>query len=93
MNISCSLDKGKGGKTVEERKYGGMINYLLYLTASRSDIMFVVCLYAHFKQTPKNHTSMVKHIKRYLINMPLMGLWYPKETYCVLVGILLFQFH
>ncbi|KAJ9538588.1 hypothetical protein OSB04_031321 [Centaurea solstitialis] len=45
----------------------GMIGSLLYLTASRPDIMFATCLCA----------SAVKRILRYLKETPTLGLWYP----------------
>lgn len=49
MSTSCSLDKDEGGKPVEESKYRGMIKYLLYLTASCPNIMFVVSLCVYFQ--------------------------------------------
>ena len=45
---STKLDKDEEGIKVDEKKYRGMIGSLLYLTASRPDIIFVVCLCAHF---------------------------------------------
>ena len=56
-----------------------MINSLLYLTASRTDIMFSVYLCAKFQSCPKeSHLITVKHIIRYLKGTIGMGLWYPK---------------
>ena len=56
-----------------------MIASLLYLTASRTDIMFSVCLCAHFQSCPKeSHLIKVKRIIRYLKGKINMGLWYPK---------------
>lgn len=87
MSTSCHLDKDKEGKSVEESKYRGMIGSLLYLTASRPDIMFSVFMCARFQANPKeSHLSAVKRIMRYLIGTQNMGLWYPKGTDCTLVG-------
>ncbi|MCH82973.1 copia-type pol polyprotein [Trifolium medium] len=87
MSTSCYLDKDEGGKSVDESKYRGMIGSLLYLTASRPDIMFSVCMCARFQANPKeSHLSAVKRIMRYLIGTQKMGLWYPKGTDCTLVG-------
>lgn len=48
-------------------KCRGMIKSLLYLTASRPDIMFSVCMYAWYQSTPKElHLKSVKRILRYL---------------------------
>lgn len=58
-----------------------MIGSLLYLTASRPDIMFSVCLCARFQSCPKeSHLVAVKRIFRYLLGTINLGLWYPKLT-------------
>nr|GEX68680.1 putative ribonuclease H-like domain-containing protein [Tanacetum cinerariifolium] len=58
-----------------------MIGSLMYLIASRPDIMFAVCAYAGHQVTPKEcHLHAVKRIFRYLKGHPKLGLWYPKES-------------
>ncbi|GJX06364.1 reverse transcriptase domain-containing protein [Tanacetum coccineum] len=58
-----------------------MIGCLMYLTASRPDIMFAVCLCARFQVTLKvSHLHAVKRIFRYLKHQPKLGLWYPKDS-------------
>nr|GEW68707.1 uncharacterized mitochondrial protein AtMg00810-like [Tanacetum cinerariifolium] len=58
-----------------------MIGLLMYLTASRPDIMFVVCACVRHQVTPKDcHLYAVKRIFRYLKGHPKLGLWYPKES-------------
>ncbi|GJV58472.1 hypothetical protein Tco_1459477 [Tanacetum coccineum] len=69
------------GKDVELHLYRSMIGSLMYLTASRPDIMFVVCACARHQVTPKEcHLHAVKRIFRYLKGYPKLGLWYPKES-------------
>ncbi|GJS43782.1 ribonuclease H-like domain-containing protein, partial [Tanacetum coccineum] len=52
---------------VDVHLYRSMIGSLMYLTASRSDIMFVVCACTRFQVTPKvSHLHAVKRIFRYL---------------------------
>ena len=64
-----------------------MIGSLLYLTASRPDIMFSTCLCARFQSDPReSHLIVVKHIFRYLKGTPTLGIWYPKDTGFDLVG-------
>ena len=64
-----------------------MIGSLLYLTASRSDIMFSVCMYARFQASPKEaHMVAIKRILRYLKHIPSIGLWFPKGARFQLVG-------
>ena len=53
MSTTIKLDKDKNGKSVDEKKYRGMIGSLLYLTASRPDIIFIVCMCARFQSCPK----------------------------------------
>nr|GEY04305.1 putative ribonuclease H-like domain-containing protein [Tanacetum cinerariifolium] len=58
-----------------------MIGSLMYLTASRPDIMFAFCACARHQVTPKEcHLHVVKRIFRYLKGHPNLGLWYPKES-------------
>ncbi|GJX58549.1 putative ribonuclease H-like domain-containing protein [Tanacetum coccineum] len=74
---------GKDGtsKDVELHLYRSMIGSLMYLTASRPDIMFAVCACARHQVTPKEcHLHAVKRIFRYLKGHPKLGLWYPKES-------------
>ena len=54
-----------------------MIGSLLYLTTTRSDIQFSVCLCARFQACPKElHFAAVKRIFRYLVGRKDIGLWY-----------------
>ncbi|GJW82227.1 ribonuclease H-like domain-containing protein [Tanacetum coccineum] len=75
------------GKDVDLHLYRSMIGSLMYLTASRPDIMFVVCACARHQVTPKEcHLHAVKRIFRYLKGHPKLGLWYPKESLFDLVA-------
>nr|GEZ69286.1 hypothetical protein [Tanacetum cinerariifolium] len=68
-------------KDVDLHLYRSMIGSLMYLAASRPDIMFVVCACARHQVTPKEcHLHTVKMIFRYLKGHPKLGLWYPKES-------------
>nr|GEZ23561.1 putative ribonuclease H-like domain-containing protein [Tanacetum cinerariifolium] len=61
--------------------YRSMIGSLMFLTASRPDIMFAVCACARHQVTPKEcHLHAVNKIFRYLKGHPKLGLWYPKES-------------
>ncbi|GKD06059.1 hypothetical protein Tco_1181033 [Tanacetum coccineum] len=58
-----------------------MIGSLMYLTASRHDLVFVVCMCARYQSKPtKKHLEAVKWVFRYLQGSINMGLWYPKDT-------------
>lgn len=63
METLCNLDKDENQKVVEEIKYQGMICSILYLIASRPDIMFTMCLCARFQASPnKQHIIAIKRI-------------------------------
>nr|GEU43679.1 hypothetical protein [Tanacetum cinerariifolium] len=68
-------------KYVAEILKKSMIGSLMYLTASRPEIMFVVCTCSRFHVTPKtSHLQAVKRIFRYLKGQPKLGLWFPKVS-------------
>nr|GFA75437.1 hypothetical protein [Tanacetum cinerariifolium] len=75
------LLKNSDGEDVNVHTYRSMIGSLMYLTSSRTDIMFAVCACARFQVTPKvSHLNAVKRIFRYLKGKPCLGLWYPKDS-------------
>jgi len=87
MSTGCYLDKDESGQSIDMKQYRGMIGSLLYLSASRPDIMFSVCMCARFQSNPKqSHLSAVKRIIIYLLGTINLGLWYPKNSTCNLIG-------
>ncbi|KAI3718335.1 hypothetical protein L6452_19200 [Arctium lappa] len=79
LSTGVKLDSDPSGESVDIKTYRGMIGSLLYLTASRPDIMFATCLCARYQANPKeSHLSAVKRIFRYLGGSHSLGLWYPK---------------
>ncbi|GJZ95079.1 hypothetical protein Tco_0667282, partial [Tanacetum coccineum] len=66
---------------VDVHLYRSMIGSLMYLTASRPDIMFAVCACARFQVTPKtSHLLVVKRIFRYLKGKPTLVLWHSRDS-------------
>ncbi|GKC47710.1 hypothetical protein Tco_1065432 [Tanacetum coccineum] len=58
-----------------------MIGSLMYLTSSRPDIMFAVCVCARFQVNPKvSHLHAVKRIFKYLKGQHKLSLWYPNDS-------------
>ncbi|KAJ9561787.1 hypothetical protein OSB04_006947 [Centaurea solstitialis] len=87
MSPSCALDSDPNGTAVDVTTYRGMIGFLMYLTASRPDIMFSTCLCARYQSKPKvSHFKAVKRIFRYLKGTVNLGLWYPKGSGYELTG-------
>jgi hypothetical protein len=87
MRTNGHLDLDTGGKSVDQKVYRSMIGSLLYLCASRPDIMLSLCMCARFQANPKKvHVRAVKRIMRYLVYTPKFGLWYPKGSTLDLIG-------
>jgi hypothetical protein len=87
MPTKCSLDLDPNGKEVDHSLFRSMIGSLLYLCASRPDIVLSVGICARFQAAPKvSHLVAVKRIFRYLVHTSKFGLWYPKGATFDLVG-------
>jgi hypothetical protein len=87
MGTNGHLDLDTRGKSVDQKVYRSMIGSLLYLCASRPDIMLSVCMCARFQADPKEvHLRAVKRILRYLVYTPKFGLWYPRGSTFDLIG-------
>ncbi|GJV56591.1 retrovirus-related pol polyprotein from transposon TNT 1-94 [Tanacetum coccineum] len=75
------LDEDLQGKPVDATLYRGMIGSLMYLTSSRPDLNYIVCLCVRYQAKPtEKHLQAVKQIFRYLNETINMGLWYSKDT-------------
>jgi hypothetical protein len=87
MGTNGHLNLDLGSTSVDQQVYCSMIGSLLYLCASRPDIMLSVCMCARFQAAPKDcHLRAVKRIMRYLVLTPNLGLWYPKGSHFELLG-------
>nr|GEZ37108.1 hypothetical protein [Tanacetum cinerariifolium] len=81
MVEKSKLDEDKEGKAVDPSHYRGMIGTLLYLTASRHDLQFAICMCARYQaRLTEKHIHAVKRIFRYLRGTVHRGLWYPKDS-------------
>ncbi|GJS95147.1 retrovirus-related pol polyprotein from transposon TNT 1-94 [Tanacetum coccineum] len=81
MVEKSKLDEDKEGKAIDPSHYRGMIGTLLYLTASRPDLQFAICMCARYQARPtEKHLNAVKRIFRYLKGTVNRGLWYPKDS-------------
>ncbi|GJT63646.1 retrovirus-related pol polyprotein from transposon TNT 1-94 [Tanacetum coccineum] len=81
------LDEDLSGIPVDQTQYRSMIGSLMYLTASRHDLVFAVCMCARYQSKPtKKHLEAVKRVFQYLEGTINMGLWYPKDTAMALIA-------
>ncbi|GJT69320.1 putative ribonuclease H-like domain-containing protein [Tanacetum coccineum] len=84
LRVTSTTEEGlikDRAENVDVHLYRSMIGSLMYLTASRPNIMFAVCACVRFQVTPKtSHLHTVKRIFRYLKGQPKLGLWYPRDS-------------
>nr|GFA84261.1 uncharacterized mitochondrial protein AtMg00810-like [Tanacetum cinerariifolium] len=81
MVEKSKLDEDKEGKAVDLLHYRGMISTLLYLTASRPDLQFAICMCAWYQARPtEKHIHAVKKIFRYLRGIVNRCLLYLKDS-------------
>lgn len=80
MIIGCKLSKDDESPKLYKTLYRSMIVSLLYLIASRPEIMQAVGMVARFQLSPKEFDMQArKRIFRYLKCTLDFGLWYPKR--------------
>ncbi|GJS39498.1 retrovirus-related pol polyprotein from transposon TNT 1-94 [Tanacetum coccineum] len=87
MVEKSKLDEDPQGKAFDPTCYRGMIGTLMYLTSSRPDLVFAVCMCARYQaKTTEKHLHAVKRIFRYLRRTINMGLWYSKDSLIALTA-------
>nr|GEV01253.1 hypothetical protein [Tanacetum cinerariifolium] len=75
------LDEDPLGIPVYQTRFCSMVRSLMYLTASRPDMVFAVCMCARYQASPtKKHLEALKRVFRYLRRTINWGLWYSKDT-------------
>nr|GFA32184.1 hypothetical protein [Tanacetum cinerariifolium] len=81
MMDRIKLDEVLSGISVDQTPFRSMIGSLMYLTASRPDLVFSVCMCARYQAKPtKKHLEALKRVFQYLKGTINWGLWYPKDT-------------
>ncbi|XP_071737979.1 secreted RxLR effector protein 161-like [Rutidosis leptorrhynchoides] len=81
MSNNISFHADLDGKPFDQTLYRSLIGSLMYLTASRPNIMFDVCLCAQFQANLiYSHYKAVMRIFSYLMGTAHLGLWYPFRT-------------
>ncbi|GKD32106.1 putative ribonuclease H-like domain-containing protein, partial [Tanacetum coccineum] len=89
--LGLQVKQQSDGIFIHQEKYvhdilkKSMIGSLMYLTASRPDIMFAVSACSRHQVTPlTSNFNAVKKIFKYLKGQPKLGLWYPTDSPFVL---------
>jgi hypothetical protein len=75
MSTATFLGPDEDGEAMDQREYRSMNGSLLYLTATRPNIQFVVGLCAHFQASPRSsHRTGVQRIFRYFKHTTEFGI-------------------
>ncbi|GJV13893.1 retrovirus-related pol polyprotein from transposon TNT 1-94 [Tanacetum coccineum] len=78
--LKSKLDEDTQGKAIDPTHYHGMVGTLMYLTSSRPDPVYAVCMCAWYQAWPtEKHPHAVKRIFQYLRGTVNRGLWYPED--------------
>nr|GEY13379.1 uncharacterized mitochondrial protein AtMg00810-like [Tanacetum cinerariifolium] len=81
------LDEDPQGKAVDPTHYRRMVGTLMYLTANRPDLTFVVCMCAQYQAKPaEKHLHEIKRIFKYLRGTINRGIWYPNDSFIALIA-------
>ncbi|GJX84771.1 retrovirus-related pol polyprotein from transposon TNT 1-94 [Tanacetum coccineum] len=79
--VYSKLDEGPNRTLVDPTHYRGMVGSLMYLTTSRPDLVFVVCMCAWYQAKPtEKYLTAVKRVFLYLKGTINIGMWYPRDT-------------
>lgn len=81
MATNLKLSKDDDTSKVDGSMYRSLVGSLLYLTASRPDILFVVNVLSRFMSSPKEtHFSAAKRVLRYIKGTADLGIFFPKSA-------------
>nr|GEW61394.1 retrovirus-related Pol polyprotein from transposon TNT 1-94 [Tanacetum cinerariifolium] len=81
------LDEDPLGIPVDQTRFCSMVGSLMYLTASRPDLVFAVCMCARYQASPtKKHLEVLKRVFRYLRGTIIWVLWYSKDIVMALTA-------
>eukprot|EP01018_Ginkgo_biloba_P015850 Gb_34468 [translate_table: standard] len=85
--MGVKLSKEDERKNVDSTLYKSLVGSLMYLTAIRPDIMYVVSLISRFMENPHDtHLQVGKRILRYVKGTTNHGIFYEKNDALKLAG-------
>ncbi|XP_031275882.1 secreted RxLR effector protein 161-like [Pistacia vera] len=84
---NLKLSKDEDGEKVDEGLYRSLIGCLLYLTATRPDLMYATSLLSRFISKPtKTHFKTAKRVLSYVKESTDYGVWFKRSEDFSLVG-------
>nr|GEW92598.1 hypothetical protein [Tanacetum cinerariifolium] len=79
MVEKSKLDEDKEGKVIDPSHYRGMIGTLLYLTTSRPDLQFAICMCARSKHIDIRYQFIKEHVENGVIELYFVNTEYQLE--------------
>ena len=87
ISLGTKLTKNDDDPVVNNTLYEKMVGSLMYLNATRFDLMYDVSLISRFMESPKDsHWKVGKRILRYVVGTLGYGLWYTHTPDNTLTG-------
>ncbi|TYK16910.1 integrase [Cucumis melo var. makuwa] len=87
MDANLKLCKDDIGEAVDPSLYRSLVGSLMYLTATRPDILFAVSMLSRFMTNPKrSHWEAGKRVLRYILGTINFGIYYKKVSESVMFG-------
>ena len=80
ISIGVKLAKDEDSEKEDDSMYRSLIGSLLYLTASRPDILFVVGLLSRFMHVLETHLTAAKRVLRYIKGTSKFGIFFPTSA-------------
>ncbi|XP_031277700.1 uncharacterized protein LOC116136136 [Pistacia vera] len=84
---NLKLSKDDGAVKIDEKMYRSLIGCLLYLTATRPDLMLATSILSRFMSSPSEiHLKATKRVLRYIKGSVELGVWFKKTKNLPLIG-------
>ena len=79
LALNEKISRDDGDKLEEPAVFRSLVGSLLYLTATRPDLMFPAGLLSRFMSSPSNvHMGIAKRVLKYIRGTTDLGIWYMK---------------
>ncbi|GKF57509.1 hypothetical protein Tco_0171046 [Tanacetum coccineum] len=88
MVEKSKLDKDLQGNPVDAILYRGMIGSLMYLTSSRPNLIYAVCLCARYQAKPtEKHLNVMQYIRKCsILRCDKLVSWSSKKQKCTAIS-------
>ena len=87
FTLNLKLLKNDGDRLSTPTSFRSLVGSLLYLTASRPDLMFPASMLSRYMTSPSEvHFGVAKRVLRYLKGTLDFGIWFESTGYLKLVG-------